>query len=186
MGDGVKVVADLRRYSHLVQRALPTLLLNGWKVFAGSEPKPGQLVLLQAAPPSEWHLSFYVEDCGDGYHVLESVQTGALMRWGNVGFMVLDEEKIGAGEQARWTDEQFEFHDKFIKVWRKADFYIALPFIHSFDGDLIDIRFRTRHGFDSNITPIEPFPWKKITQKALLAILKGGECAHKNRKEPEA
>lgn len=172
-------MTSLRRYSHLVQTALPRLLLDGWKVYAGGEPKPGNLVLLQSAPPSEWHLSFYIEDCGDGYHLLESVQTGALMRWGNVGFMVLNEEKIGAGDPARWTDEQFAFKDKFRKVWRKADFYLALPFIEAFDGDLVDIRFRTRHGFDDKITPIPPFEWKKITQKALMAILLAGEKAHK-------
>lgn len=176
-------MSDLRRYSHLIQRALPTLLLHGWKVFAGSEPKPGNLVLLQCAPPSEWHLSFYVEDFGDGYHLLESVQTGALMRWGNVGFMVLDEEKIGAGEAGRWTDEQFDFNDKFKKVWRKADFYLALPFINAFEGEFVDIRFRTRHGFDDKITPIEPFPWKKITQKSLMAILLAGEKSHETKEK---
>lgn len=174
---------ELRRYDYLIQRLLSTLLLSDFKAYKSDVvPKLGDLVMLQSAPQSEWHLSYFVEDCPDGYHLLESVKTGELMRWGNVGLLVLNEEVIGAGEPARWNDAQFDFRDKFVKVSRKADFYISIPFIAGFEGDKVKITFRTRFSFDDVLTLIEPFHWPKITQKKLLSILLAGEAAHKNRR----
>lgn len=176
---------ELRRYDYLIQQVLPALLLDGFKVRKDSNPAPGNLVMLSSAPQSEWHLSYYIKDCGDGYHLLESVKSGELMRWGNVGFHVLDEDRIGVGDMARWTDAQFNFHDKYVKACRKADFHMALPFIAGFDGDRVNITFRTRWGLDNIKTPIEPFHWSKITQKRLLSILIDGESTHKNRRRAD-
>lgn len=179
-------MAELRRYELVIQRLLPSLLLEGWKCRKQMvEPTPGDLVMLQAAPQSNWHLSFYRQTGdGEGYgkqHLLESVKTGELCNWSNVSFHVIDREKCGIGHMANWDDAQFEFNDTFWKVYRKAGFYIAIPFIDSFDGDLVVIKFRTRHGFDDKVTELQPFHWRKATQKALLAFLSEGERKHKEK-----
>ena len=180
-----KVVAmpELKRYEVVVQRLLPALVLNGWKCVLHREPAPGDIVMLQSAPMSVWHLSIYRENCNDGYHMLESVKTGEFCRWGNVGFHVVDREKAWGLERIEWTDAQFEFDRKFRKAWAKGDFYINIPFIAGWDGDNVLISFRTRYGFDEKITPIEPIAWRKITQRALLDHLTAGAVAHAAARE---
>lgn len=184
------MATELRRYEPVIQRLLPSLLLYGWKCRTQASPVPGDLVMLQAAPLSEWHLSIYREaGPGESFsqkHLLESLKTGKLGWWENVGFHVIDREVCAIGREADWDDAQFEFNDKFRKVYRKADFYIARPFIDRFDGDYVMFKFRTRYGFDNKITELQPFPWRKATQKALLALLLDGERLHKADSPQEA
>ncbi|OCK48332.1 hypothetical protein BA766_20095 [Stenotrophomonas maltophilia] len=179
-------MTELRRYELVVQRLLTSFLLHGWNCRKQqAEPLPGDLVMLHCAPQSDWHLSIYREgDAGQGFnqkHLLESVKTGELCNWSNVGFHVIDRDKCSISYMADWTDAQFEFNDKFLKVYRKAEFYSAIPFIDSFDRELVVLKFRTRHGFDDRITELQPFPWRKATQKALHAFLLEGERVHKEK-----
>lgn len=171
---------ELKRYEVVIQRLMPALLLNGWNCTLRREPVPGDVVMLQSAPMSVWHLSIYRKDCHDGYHLLESVKTGEMMRWGNVGFHVIDREKAWGLERIEWTDDQFEFSSKFNKVIRRRemDFYINIPYISEWDGDNVLIKFRTRYNFDELVTPLDPIPWRKITQKALLEHLTAGAAEH--------
>lgn len=169
---------EMRRYGIAVQRLLQAMILHGWKCQKGDTPKPGDLVMLTSAPPSDWHLSFYRQDQQNGYHLLESLRTGELCPWGNVGFLVIDREKVGLLERAEWSDAQFEFQDKFHKVYSRADFYINIPFIDRFEGDLVHVAFRTRFGLDEIRTAVEPIRWPKVNHKALRAALAAGEAAH--------
>mgnify|MGYP000529398400 CR=1 FL=1 len=178
-----KPTATLRRYAVAINRLLPALLLDGWKCRKSvDKPEPGDIVMLSCAPPSEWDLSIYRESEANDYHLVESLQTGVIGRWSNVGFHVLDREKIGFPRSIEWTDEQFAFQDKFHKAKKRADFYMALPFIDRFDGDTAHIIFRTRFSFDDVLTPVDIAGWQKITQKALLAQLLAAEAKHKAAK----
>lgn len=176
-------MADLRRYGTVIQRLLPSLLLKGWKCRKAGEPSTGDLVMLQSAPESDWHISIYREaGAGENFsqkHLLESLKTGQLCWWVNVGFHVIDREACGIGREADWGDAMFEFNDKFRKALKKCDFYMALPFIDRFDGDHVIFKFRTRYGIDSKITELRPFPWRKVTQKAIALFLLDGEQLHK-------
>lgn len=169
---------EMRRYEVAVQRLLPAMLLDGWKCRLHRDPLPGDLVMLQSAPMSVWHLSFYREKLDGYYHLLESLKTGELCRWGNVGFHVIDEDTVGLGSTVRWSDAQFGFADKFTKACKRADFYINLPFIDKFEDDLVHIGFRTRYSLDKIITAVAPIRWSKITLSALVAELRAGEAAH--------
>ena len=175
---------ELRRYEEAIQRLLPSLTLYGWQCVLHRKPIPGDLVMLTSAPMSVWHLSFYREDCNDGYHMLESVKTGQHCRWGNVGFYIVNTEKVGGLDRIEWTDAQFEFERKFRKAWHKGDFYINIPFIAGWDGDNVLISFRTRYGLDEATTPTAPLAWRKITQRALLDHLTAGAEAHAAAREP--
>jgi hypothetical protein len=134
--------------------------------------------MLTSAPPSEWHLSFYIEDLRPGEYLLESVKTGKRARWTNVGLSRVDCERAYIGDKMRWTDAQFAFEDTFKKVFRRGGYYMEIPFISGFDGDTVLICVRTRFGFDMDITPLAPLPYRKITQRALLAFLNEGAAAH--------
>ncbi|WP_313401470.1 hypothetical protein [Stenotrophomonas sp.] len=184
------MTTELRRYEPVIQRLLPSLLLHGWKCRGEGSPVPGDLVMLQSAPQSEWHLSIYRQaGAGEDFeqrHLLESLKTGKHCWWENVGFHVIDRKKCAIGREAEWDDAQFEFNDKFRKVYRKADFYIPIPFIDRFDGEAVVFKFRTRYGINDKRTELQPFLWRKATQKALLAFLLDGERLHKADSPQEA
>jgi hypothetical protein len=175
----------LRRYDVAINALLPTLMLKGWECRRSGQPVPGDIVILTSAPPSEWDLSIYrgfEEPEGfAGSHLVESMRTGVVGRWSNIGFHVINREVVFFPQSVSWTDEQFAFEDKFRKVYKKADFYMAVPYIDKFDGDAVHIIFRTRLGFDKILTPVTVNGWPKITQKALLAQLLEAEAIHKQK-----
>lgn len=176
----------MRRYEYAMHWLMSSLLLRGFECRLNRDPMEGDIVLLQSAPISEWDVSIY-RGCGEEggtysrEHLLESLSTGRLGKWHNVGFHVLSEEKCNIDQRWRWEDAQFEFSDKLAKVHRKADFHMALPFIDKFDGDMVSLKFRTRFSFDDKITQVPPFEWRKITQKALMAKLQEYEAIHKRK-----
>ena len=179
----------MMRYDYVIQVLLTPLLLDGWRMRLQREPAPGDLVLLNAAPRSEWHLSIYREKCaekdpyGGDQHLFESLKTGKLCRWGSVSINVLDAEKSGAVHRMTWTDDQFEFEKRFNRVCKRGDFYMAIPYIEGFDGKFVHIKFRTRHSFDKKRTALDPIEWKSVTQRDLLAFLKAGEAKHNEKSE---
>jgi len=181
---------ELRRYDYVIHRLLPSLLFDGVRCVKWSDtPKPGDLVMLQSAPDSDWTLSFYRKEGTEGHrftkkHLLESLKTGQLCWWENVGFHVIDRDKTHIQQEAEWTDEQFVFSEKFDRACRKGDFYMARPFIARFDGDEVLIKFRTRWGLDEHITEVPPLQWKRLLQRDLLAALKVSEKKHEDRPRP--
>lgn len=178
-------MAELKRYDYAIQNLLRSLALYGWQCVLGRKPVAGDLVMLQSAPPSVWHLSFYLEDMGDGYHLVESLKTGEKCRWGNVGFIVLDREKTGLYECVEWSDAQFALEAKFEKACRRGDFFLNIPYISGWDGECVLFTMRTRYSFDELRTELAPLPWKKVTLKALLAHLEAGAKEHASRREAQ-
>jgi len=160
MSDHTKnIVGELKRYDYAIQNLLPSLWLKGFN-FAerDQEPEPRDLVMLQCAPQTEWHLSFYVERCTDrDGHVLESLKTGRLCNWSNVDLVIMSREWVSTHRKVRWTDEQFAFEKTFMAESRKANFYMHLPYIERFNGDHAHIGFRVRYGIDSTLTIADPF-----------------------------
>lgn len=171
-------MTELRRYDFAIQRLLPFLWLNGFKSSESGSPVPGDLVNLQSAPDSEWHLSFYIEDQKDGYHLLESLKTGKLMRWSNVGFVVMSREWVRDYECIRWSDEQFRFSNLLRAESRRADFYISLPFIEKMTKGHAVIGFRTRHSLDKVRTIGNEFDFNKLSRGDLRTYLYALERKH--------
>jgi hypothetical protein len=150
-------MTEMKRYDYAIQRLLPNLWLRGYD-FAerGDRPLPGDLVMLQSAPQSDWHLSWYVKGEGDR-HLLESLKTGELCNWTNVGFVIMNRKWVSEHECIKWTDRQFAFEKTFRAEFKKADFYIHLPYIERFDGHNVFITFRVRYGFNDTLTKAEAF-----------------------------
>lgn len=136
------------------------------------DPPVGSLVALQAAPASKWYLSWVVSTkTGSSQfmnkYLLESIEDGSLCEWGNVGLLVLPAEHTSA--QWRWTDKQYAFNDR----WRRAchrhrDAYMYLPVDTTFDGDVVTLRVRARHGLDSRIISRQFPNWRKVRVADML------------------
>jgi hypothetical protein len=128
----------------------------------------GDLVVPTSTPISEWFLSWLVGvDETRGIFVLESIETGKLCNWSNIGLDYLDRDEVKSHPEWRWSDKQFEFNDRWNRVcFKKHDAYITLPLEVSFGSDYsFALGTRTRFGFD-DFRPSETFPdWRKFTMK---------------------
>jgi hypothetical protein len=173
-------MTDLKRYDYAIQRLLPSLWLRGYD-FAerGDKPSPGDLVMLQSAPQSDWHLSWYVKGDSDR-HLLESLKTGELCNWSNVGLIIMNREWVADQVCIRWTDKQFAFEKAFRAEYKKADFYMHLPYLDRFEGDDVFIKFRVRFGLDETLTAADPFNIEGSTRADLRCHLWKWLSIHKN------
>lgn len=165
-------MTELRRYDHAVQKLLPVLWLRGYNFSEQSdEPLPGDLVMLQSAPDTEWHLSWYLEDQGDDRHLLESLKTGKTCTWTNVGFVIMNRNWVSKNPRIRWTDEQFAFEALFNAESRRAGFHHHVPFIEGFDEGAAIIKFRVRFARTETLTTADPFAIRDITRADLRCHL---------------
>lgn len=170
--------------------SFPTISNKDWQGSIGGKPQTGDLVSLTCAPPSKWYLSWLREiDPNNGWpkYLLESIEDGQLCWWMNVGLNVYDRERVGKNPRWKWTDGQFKFNDRWLKVCRRNDAYIVVPCQPKFNDDgsvLLDVRIR--HGWDSYRNP-RTFPaWRKVTTKEMDSYYKDcfeGYEAAKNAKE---
>lgn len=135
---------------------------------------PGDLVALQAAPATKWYLSWLVSrQWPEGHaceqYTLESIEDGELCDWSNVGLMYYDREEVELHPEWRWTDEQHEFNDRWLRSCRKErDAYMHVPLMAQFSGDGVTLGLRTRwslYGYKPSKTWDN---WKKVTIKQML------------------
>lgn len=145
---------------------------------ADTPPEPGDLVCLTSARPSEWYLSWYVEyqpynKNGEmsysDIHVLESIETGRLGNWSNVGFDILNRDVVKENPHWRWTDKQYTFKDRWFRAcYKKRDAYITLPTFPVFhDGGGVTIGTRKRFSLGSSY--FKKFAnWKKVLVRDML------------------
>lgn len=114
---------------------------------------------------TEWHLFIY-RGLSDRYkkepakfadkeHLLESLKTGRLSDWSNVSLLMFTEQWHKEHPKALYNDEQFEFVDKFMRVFKKCDFYLIRPFIEKMEGTLVTFGLRWSLGMrpDRKILP---------------------------------
>jgi hypothetical protein len=137
-------------------------------------PQTGDLVTPTVAPHSEWYLSWYVEYISKGdhfedIHVLESIETGRLCNWSNIGLDILCREVVKNHPEWRWTDKQYEFKDRWFRAcYKKRDAYMTLPVPPTFhDGGGVTLGTRKRFGLGSSY--YKKFPnWKKVLIRDML------------------
>lgn len=141
---------------------------------SGEPPIPGDLVCLTSASPSEWYLSWYLElipqsDYYSNIHVLESIETGKVCNWRNVGFDILCRDVVKQYPEWRWTDKQYAFKDRWFRAcYKKRAAFMTLPKSPIFhDGGGVTIGTRKRHGLGGEFNL--KFPnWKKVLVKDML------------------
>lgn len=173
---------SLMRYEYTVQGLIRTLCLDGWSGLEHSTtPVAGDLVILSAAPDSEWHLSIYIQDRGNGEeHLLESLRTGKMCWWNNVNIWIVSRKWVSERRCIKWTDAMFAFDKMFNGICRRADYYLDLPFIELLTEGAAVIGTRTRHNFLPVRTFSEPFDWKKMKSRELASLIAAQIKVHQN------
>jgi len=133
------------------------------------KPQKGDLVALQAAPASEWCLSWY-KDIIPGKneflhkHVLESVLTGKICNWHNVSFMVLNRKELSRYPSWKWTDAQFKFQSKWYRACRKNRHYGYVPMPPVFIKNQVTVSIRKK--WSQEIYADCQYPnWKKVLSR---------------------
>jgi len=140
--------------------------------FADAPPLPGDLVCLRSTSPSEWYLSWYIEYQPNNRngkmsysdtHVLESIETGCLCNWRNVGFDILNRDVVKNNPHWKWTDKQYDFKDSWFRAcYKKRNMHITLPTFPIFhEGGSVTLGTRKRFGLGSFYT--KKFTnWQKV------------------------
>lgn len=156
--------------------------LHGFNSTYGDEKeaRPGDLILLTSIRHKRWSLAWLLEidkrQYGNRY-LCESIETGELCWWENVGVEYLDRDVVESSENWKWTDRQFQFEDRWNRVcYKQHDAYITLPLPPRFgDGHQVTLGTRTRYGLDDK-RPEKTFDdWRKVTKKMMSEFYL--ECA---------
>ena len=104
--------------------------------FGETQPQIGDLVIPTATPITQWTLSWLLDisDTRKTYtpdYLLQSVETGEICNWSNVGIKYFDRTVLRKHPEWTWSDRQFAFNDRWKKTCykkHKANFYIpAMP-----------------------------------------------------------
>ena len=138
--------------------------------YSGEKAVSGDLILLTSIRMPRWSLCWLhdTRDSGTNY-LCESVETGELCWWSNVGVRIFDRETVSYHPEWRWSDRQHEFNDRWDRVCRRDhNAYITLPVPASFgDGYEVTLATRTRYGLNDE-RPSQTFPdWRKVTKKMM-------------------
>jgi hypothetical protein len=134
----------------------------------------GSLVILQAAPFSNWYLSWLREIIpgkgrSDEQYVLESIEDGQLCTWTNVSIWHLPLEISNLHPEWQWEDRQFKFWDQWLKLCRKH-LAAAKPMTPKFDGDKVTLSFREY--FENDVFFERTFDdYKMLKNNELLALI---------------
>lgn len=133
--------------------------------------KPGDLVAMNAAPPSKWYLSWLHEvNPNNGWpkYLLESIEDGELCWWENVGLSFYNRENIRPSW--KWTDAQFGLNDRWMRMCR--EFMVRpLPAVFNEDGS-VTLNVRIRYSLDDYHNPTTFPDWKKLTMKKMASYYK--------------
>jgi hypothetical protein len=142
-----------------------------------SSPKPavGDLIRLESAPQSKWRLSWLADvrkhAGGDCEYLCKSIVDGELCWWSNVGVSFLHRKTLENHPSWKWTDDQFDFNDRWHKACNRHDPYLYRPMTPVFNEDCTaTVGTRLRHNFDGRFPTAVIANWRKITIKALAEI----------------
>lgn len=166
--------------------AFPTINQKDWEsnsfIF---DVKKGDLVFLNCVrEATEWYLSWVVDfnviSPGNPTYLLESIESGKLCWWNNVGINVYKREELLKYPSWRWSDCQYAFKKRWIKTAYKNDGYTVLPIWPVFKNDSVILNVRIRWE-EKGFTNLVTFPnWKKVTIKMMDDYFK--DSVHKYNK----
>lgn len=158
---------------------------NGFHSSAGGVPIPvGTLVRLSAAKFSKWYLSWLVEfDKDNDKYLLKSIEDGSLCWWSNVMVSYVLPEVVELNYHWKWTDDQYQFEEKWRRACNRRDPYIVLPLRSVFNDDgSVTLGTRIKFSFKQSNT-YKTFPdWKKLKSSEMLTFY--DECVrlHEEKK----
>lgn len=167
--------------------SFPTINQKDWTSSIGMDKDlmVGDLVSLVSAPATKWYVSWLKEiDPNNGWpkYLLESIDDGELCWWENIGLNVYSREIIAVRPTWRWSDKQFSFYDRWLKVGKRNDAYIVLPAFPKFSNDgsvTLDVRIRFSDSDFRN--PKRFLNWKKMSMEMMADYYKESVVKYKTQ-----
>jgi hypothetical protein len=158
--------------------------------FAGlsnAEPKPGDLVRIESAPPSKWSISWFVEMIDKGWNtcLLKSVEDHSVCRWSNIGISVFRSDITKDHPEFLWTDRQFGLWDWWKSIRKKHDSFSVIPMMPTFEDDSVHLQCRIRFGLGEPTTPRRFENWRKLKKKDLYAFFRESVAEFQARPKSE-
>lgn len=150
----------------------------------------GDLIVMTATPINKWYLSWVIEiEKGSNQYqnnyLCQSIETGKLIWWRNVGMQFMDREVVKENPQWRWTDRQFAFNDRWNKVAKKEYFHggtFSIMATRPKFGDGFEVTMAVHQYYGGDFKPSKTFPdWRKFT-KAMMSEFYN-ECVAKKKEE---
>ena len=87
--------------------------------FLGKMAQPGDLILLSGTNQKAWALCWLRRistEQPENRYLCESIETGEVCWWSNVGIEYLDRDVIARHPQWKWTDRQHVFNERWLDV----------------------------------------------------------------------
>jgi hypothetical protein len=112
-------------------------------------PEPGDLVRLDSMRDPEFRLCWLIAvtlDNKNGFHVytVESVKTGAICDWSNVGISIFHRKTKDNHPEWRWTDIQFSFRDLWFAACSEQSDHVHVPTYPTFEDGKVILELRRR------------------------------------------
>jgi hypothetical protein len=142
--------------------------------YGGNQNPPiGSLCILKAAPFTKYYLSWLKEIKQNENRfaerfLLESIEDGSLCWWSNVAIFHLPLETSDAYPKWRWTDDQFDFNDKWFRAVKKRDPYMTLPCTAIFEDKIVTLSTRQRHRISDYKAEKKFDDYRKVKVKDML------------------
>lgn len=156
-------------------------------------PSVGSLVAMQSMRDPQWYLAWVLgvtnaEGSWGATYRLESVETGEIADWSNVGIYEYDRRQTDNHPEWRWSDEQWSFKARWDRLcYQERSAYIVLPLMPSFDGERVELGTRIRFGM-GDPPPARWFDkWSDLTDDEILSFYDESVAISKaNRPRPNS
>ena len=153
----VKRKADTykRAMSHLMSHLLFSYLRKDvdwstkkdgcWRMAITEKVPDGALVVPYAIMDAkEWWMGWYRGKSEDGYDLIESIETHQVCKFGNSGFLFLDNLEFGNSPLYHYSDRQFEIIDTIERRVAKNNYWFVVGNPTFYEDGSIDVPIRKK------------------------------------------
>jgi len=135
-------------------------------------PQVGDLVIVTSTRSwSKWNIGWLHEiiNSATESYCVRSLEDGSLCNWTNVGIEFMERKVVEEHKSWRWSDKQFAFNDRWLKVcYKECGAFMLVPLYADFNKDgSVTLRTRTRYGMDDALPERHFDDWRKVT-KAMM------------------
>lgn len=164
------------RYSILEELlSFPSIRPKDWDTDT-NDVREGDLVSINCGTSNQWYLSWVRKVNTNHSYLLQSLETGELCNWSNIGLNVYNRERIAERPTWKWTDRQFKFYHMWNRSCRREGAYMLLPRLPKFEeGYKVTLDVRVRFAITEFSYPKTFDDWYKIKSRDLRAYYREAE-----------